>query len=291
MPSYSDAYKFVILHYYRIGVLLSEDMASKRERLLEKARMGVSEAYSSADHFIIQAVNAYNEIEKTRNLIYERLEEWYAIHFPEVKLQNHDTFARLITVMKSINDVTEEQLTAILGDKGAELYAILKEKNQGSMSDDEYSALKELANSELTLSSLQESLDRYIKTETERFMPNVSYLIDYKIAAELLSKAGSLSRLATMPSGTIQLLGAEKALFKHMKFGSRPPKYGLLYKMPIITNASMRDRGRIARSYATKISIAARADAYTKRFIADKLKESLDKTLGHMRSGNSGSHE
>ena len=68
-------------------------------------------------------------------------------------------------------------------------------------------------------------------------MPNVTYLTDEKIAAELLAKAGSMERLALLPASTIQLLGAEKALFKHIKYGSKPPKYGVLFKLAEVTSA------------------------------------------------------
>ena len=91
-------------------------------------------------------------------------------------------------------------------------------------------------------------------------MPNVTYLTDDKIAAELLAKAGSLERLAMMPASTIQLLGAEKALFKHIKFGSKPPKYGIIFKLPAVTSAQREKKGMVARAYATKICIALKAD-------------------------------
>ena len=116
----------------------------------------------------------------------------------------------------------------------------------------------------------------YIKSAANSIMPNVTYLTDDKIAAELLAKAGSLERLATMPASTIQLLGAEKALFKHIKFGSKPPKYGIIFKLPAVTSAQREKKGMVARAYATKICIALKADYFTKKFIADKLKETLD---------------
>ena len=110
-------------------------------------------------------------------------------------------------------------------------------------------------------------------------MPNITYLIDYKVAAEVLGKAGSLNKLAMMPAGTIQLLGAEKALFKHIKFGSKPPKYGAIFKLQQVGGAARYDRGRIARAYGAKLAIAARADGISKNFIADKLKAQLDEMI------------
>ena len=86
-----------------------------------------------------------------------------------------------------------------------------------------------------------------------------------------------------MPAGTVQLLGAEKALFKHIKFGSKPPKYGILFKLPEVTNAPREIRGRIARVYATKICIALKADHFSKNFIAEKLKKDLDTSIKRIK--------
>jgi len=147
------------------------------------------------------------------------------------------------------------------------------------MSANERKALIGFANLSNRMYDTILELEEYIKITATAIMPNTTYLTDEKIAAELLSKAGSLERLATMPAGTVQLLGAEKALFKHIKFGSKPPKYGVLFKMAEISNGARDKRGRIARVYATKISIALKADYFTKNFIAEKLKQDIEKSI------------
>lgn len=259
---------------------MKESREEKRRRLMERSRKTVSEAFSSLDHPIIQAINAYKEVERIRGLLYERMDEWYGIYFPELKATNYETYAEFILKVRSVDDANEESVGSILGDDGRKILKMIREsKERPVLGEEEYKALREMAETEKRLSELQSRLDVYIKESIGRHMPNVSYLIDYKIAAEMLSKAGSLTRLAEMPASTIQLLGAERALFKHLKFGSKPPKYGVLFKLPQLSSANKKQRGRLARSYATKISIAARADAYTKRFIADKLKEALDKAV------------
>lgn len=254
-----------------------------RKRMLELARQGVSEAYSKSDHSLVQAVNSYKEVENTKNLIYERLEEWYSIYFPEVRITSPEVYSNFILGVRKRSEVTEEMLKRIVGESGREIYqAIMRSGNTLELDEDEYKAISELANMELKLVALQKGIDGYVESASKRLMPNITYLIDYRIAAELLSKAGSLSRLATMPASTVQLLGAERALFKHLKFGGKPPKYGVLFKLPQLSNAAKKQRGRMARIYAAKISIAARADAFTKRFIADKLKESLERALANV---------
>ncbi len=259
---------------------MKENREEKRRRLIEQSKETVSEAYSSLDHPIMQAINTYKEIEKVRGIIYERMEEWYGIYFPELKNVGQEAYARIITSMKNPEDMTGESMKEILGENGTVIYdSIRGSTTRPKLGDKEYSALKDLADSEKNLSALQKALDSYMEESVKKALPNISYLIDHKIAAELLAKAGSIDRLASFPASTIQLLGAEKALFKHLKFGSKPPKYGVLYKLPQISAASKKQKGRLARVYATKISIASRADAYTKRFIADKLKEQLDKAV------------
>ena len=264
-----------------------ETPEEKRRRFMENARKAVASAYESEEHAIINAINTYNSIEKARNLMFERLEEWYSIYFPELKNLNQDAYADVVSAMKEAGDMNPESMEKIAGEPGlAMLEEIKNNQTRPKIGDDEYKALIELAKAEKDLSELQKTLDKFIAESVGKTLPNVTYLIEPKIAAELLLKAGSVERLATFPASTIQLLGAEKALFKHLKFGSRPPKYGVLFKLPQLSNASKKQRGRLARTYATKISIAARADAYTKRFIADKLKEQLDKAVANiMKNG------
>jgi nucleolar protein 56 len=259
---------------------MKESPEAKRRRLMGLAKASVTDAYSSGEHAITQAIASYNELDKMRNLVHEKLEEWYGIHFPELRLQNQLTYAKFVVEFgQDKKAATPEKLAEMLG-TGTEGVRQQIETSMGSEpTEEEFKALKEMAELELSIADKMEKLDKYLEKSTKELMPNITYLIDYKIAAEMLGKAGSLSKLSVMPAGTIQLLGAEKALFKHLKFGSKPPKYGSLFKLPQINTAGRFERGRIARIYATKLSIAARADGISKNFIADKLKEQLDKAL------------
>jgi nucleolar protein 56 len=99
------------------------------------------------------------------------------------------------------------------------------------------------------------------------------------LTARLISIAGSLDRLAKMPSSTIQVLGAEKALFRSLKTGSRPPKHGIIFQYQPLHSAPRWQRGKISRTLASKLSIAVRIDAFRGEFIGDKLKESIEKRI------------
>lgn len=266
---------------------MKESPEEKRRRLIELAKASVTSAYSTGEHSAIVAINTYNEIERSRNLIHEKLEDWYGIFFPELRLNNPLSYAKFVIEFgRNKKEATAERLNAMLETAAPDVASKVGKSIGNEPTEEEYLMLKSVAEAELRLAEEEDVLDAFLKERMRVLMPNISYLIDYKVAAELLSKAGSLSKLALMPASTIQLLGAEKALFKHIKFHSKPPKYGVLFKLPQITSARREDRGRIARLYATKITIASKADAFTKNFIAEKLKEQIESTIKRYATQN-----
>src|SRR5207249_2297220 len=121
------------------------------------------------------------------------------------------------------------------------------------------------------------------KRSVRDLAPNVSELAGPIIAARLVTLAGGVEELARAPAGTVQLLGAERALFRHLRTGSRPPKHGVLFQHPWVHGAPPWQRGAIARAFAAKISLAARADAYTKREIAPELLKNLEVAIQEIR--------
>lgn len=263
---------------------MAETAEEKRSRILSLAREAVSKAYSTGEHSIAQAVNAYNELEKSRNLLHERIEEWYGIYFPELTLGQEKLTRFVLEAGADKKSANEKMLREILGDSADNVIAKIKSSIGGEPGAGEYMALKALASAEVELSARGREIDAYLKENVPKLMPNISYLVDYKLAAELLSRAGSLNKLAVMPSGTLQLLGAEKALFRHLRTGARPPKYGAIFKLKEVTSAERWNKGRVARLFAAKLSIAARADAISKRFIGKELRQELDRQLRRISS-------
>lgn len=259
-----------------------------RKRLIEKAKMGIKEAYSSEEYVLMQAINAYLELTKVYNLINERMEEWSGIYIPDVKIGSPTILANLIIEISS-GKIDNEAIIKIMGspEKGKRVFESLSNNTGRKIeSGEEIEVIKSFAEHSLSTQKLIEMLESYIKGASNRMMPNLSYLTDEKMAAEMLSKAGTLERLATFPASTLQLLGAEKALFKHIKYGSRPPKYGILFKLPAVTNAPKQLKGKVARAYAAKLAIALKGDFFSKRFIADQLKADLDKSMKKIRETN-----
>ena len=149
------------------------------------------------------------------------------------------------------------------------------------MADDRINPLKnsyETINSEIT--NLQNQIDK----DMHVVAPNISKVVGSLIGARLISYASGLQRLAMLPSSTIQILGAEKALFRFKKQGSLPPKHGVIFQHPYINKAVKSERGKIARVLAAKISTAAKADAFTKRDLSKGLKEELEIRIKEIRN-------
>ena len=122
--------------------------------------------------------------------------------------------------------------------------------------------ISNLKDTYLHLQILIENLSEYIDEEALKVFPEMVKLLDAQLTVRLVSFAGSLAKLARLPSSTIQLLGAEKALFRHMSDGSLPPKHGILYQHPSVKRAHNRKKGKVTRSLASKVAIAAKIDFY-----------------------------
>ncbi|MCK5635983.1 MAG: hypothetical protein KAH91_01075 [Thermoplasmatales archaeon] len=144
--------------------------------------------------------------------------------------------------------------------------------------------IKPLQNAFSTVNTEIKSLEKQIDNDMEKIAPNISKMTGPLIGARLISIAGSLERLATMPASTVQILGAEKAFFRYKKEGGKPPKHGVIFQHPYINKSPRAIRGKIARIFATKISIAAKADAFTKRDISKKLKEDLENRIREIKN-------
>ncbi len=174
------------------------------------------------DKHLIQAIQALDDAHTSLNLISERLCTWYV----QTTGESRPNIDKLLT-KKSLP------------------YPI--------------STLKETY---LQLQGLIESLSEHIDKEAPNVFPKIVALLDSQLTVRLVSCAGSLAKLARLPSSTIQLLGAEKALFRHMSDGSLPPKHGILYQHPSVKGTHNKNKGKVTRSLASKVAIAAKIDYY-----------------------------
>lgn len=144
--------------------------------------------------------------------------------------------------------------------------------------------IKPLEKTFSTVNAEMKSLENQIEQDMNKIAPNISKIIGPLIGARLIASAGGMERLAIMPASTIQILGAEKALFRFKKEGGRPPKHGVIFQHSSINKSHREIRGKIARLYATKISIAARADAFTKRDLSEDLQRDLENRIKEIKN-------
>jgi len=139
----------------------------------------------------------------------------------------------------------------------------VKEKSRGGdISEENLAIVQILAKNILELFDMRKGLEMQIDEQMKQVAPNISAVLGTTVGARILAKAGSLNRLSTMPASTIQILGAEKALFRSLKTGSNPPKHGLLFQHAVVHAAPRWQRGKIARAVASKAAIAARVDVH-----------------------------
>lgn len=238
------------------------DWHSLRLRALKDTKAAVAAAVND-DNLITQAVSAVEELDRNANTLVRRLREWYELYSPEFSRAVHDNEA----FTKRVLEKSKEEQLRELG-LAVTMGADLKEE------DVEH--IKSLAQTINTMYDERARLENYVEWLMKRHCPNIAVLAGATIAAKLLKEAGSLRRLATIQASTIQLYGAEKALFRHLKTGARPPKHGHIINHQLITKANKKDKGKVARALADKISIAAKVDYFKGEPIGQQLKTELE---------------
>ena len=217
------------------------------------------------DTLLIQAINSVDEVDKVINLLVKRLREWYELHNPEFSraIESHEKFVEGI-LNKEKSELLEELKIAPNDSIGADL------------EQEDLKPIRNLTHQIYDLYQLRKKLIDYVSVLMDEFCPNMKAVCDVIIGAKLIEHAGSLKRLSEMPASTIQILGAEKALFRHMKTGAKPPRHGIIVNHPLIAKAPNKLHGKIARTLAGKISIAVKIDYFKGKFIGDKLKKKLE---------------
>lgn len=228
-------------------------MNNEFQEIRKKALQSVKEKVRSSvskDQMIINAISSAEEIEKTINSYASRLREWFSLKNPELerKIEDNEEFIKIVLA----SDKEPTKMGAEFG----------REDEQ---------ALKALAAISQGLVETKTFLLLYLEKTMNDYCRNLCVLAGVTTGAKLIREAKSLKRLAELQSGTIQLFGAEKALFRHLKSGAKPPKYGFIISHPVVAGASQNGKGKAARALADKISLAARLDYFKGEFLADKM--------------------
>ena len=225
----------------------------------------VSEVSSSPDLHIIQNINTLDDTDKIINGMSSRLREWYGLHFPELDniIDSINGYAQIVVAGKREN--LSEQVFSDAGfpDSKVQMLSLVKEKSRGGdITNENLEIVQRLAKNILELFDMRNKLESQVDDQMNEIAPNLSAVLGTTVGARILAKAGSLQKMATMPASTIQVLGAEKALFRALKTGSNPPKHGLLFQHAVVHAAPRWQRGKIARAIAAKAAIASRVDVH-----------------------------
>jgi nucleolar protein 56 len=254
---------------------------------MELAKLRVKGASEKRDLVIAQAIQTLDDSDRTVNLFMGRLREWYGVHFPELDrlVEKHETYARLVMNLGYKDNFTVEALEREgLPKEKADNIMTMAEKSMGAdMEEQDLAEIQALSKSVLEMYELRKNVESYVDQAMKGVAPNTRAVAGALLGARLIAIAGSLQNLAMRPASTIQVLGAEKALFRSLKTGARPPKHGLIFQHALLHDAKRWQRGKIARVLAGKLAIAARTDAFGGRYIGDALMADINKRLKEIR--------
>ncbi|MFA6888725.1 MAG: hypothetical protein WC254_04490 [Candidatus Woesearchaeota archaeon] len=238
---------------------------------MEVAKKSCKKAITK-QHLAIQAVEAITALDKTMNPLIKKLREWYALYCPEIDemVSNHESFVRLINLKSKEELLTEFHKTDSMGADFSQVDLI---------------PLKLYAKKIEEMYAEKQELESYIEQTMQDLAPNLTAVAGHILAAELLARARSLQRLACMPSSTIQMLGAETALFRHLKNQGRCPRHGVIIRHPLLASAKNAVHGKIARKIASAVSLAAKIDYFRgDSYTGYGLRDQLDKDV-HLITG------
>ena len=216
------------------------------------------------DIMIIQAVSLLDDLDKEINNYTMRLKEWFGWHFPEMAKIVTDNLV-YTKVVKAIGMREKTHQTDLSGILPEDIEKDVKDAAQISMgteiSEVDESHIISLCDQIMELTDYRASLQEYLKNRMQALAPNLTAVVGELVGAKLISHAGSLVNLAKCPASTVQILGAEKALFKAIKTKHNTPKYGIIYQAQLVSNTSSKMKGKVSRALAAKCSLCVRCDA------------------------------
>ncbi|XP_033114638.1 nucleolar protein 58-like [Anneissia japonica] len=239
------------------------------------------------DTMIVQAISLLDDLDKELNNYIMRCREWYGWHFPELGKIVTDNLAYSKTV-KTIGDRTNTattDLSTVLTEELEEQVKSAAEISMGTeISKHDIDNILFLCDQIIEISDYRAQLYDYLKNRMTAIAPNLTTLVGELVGARLISHAGSLMNLAKHPSSTVQILGAEKALFRALKTKKDTPKYGLIYHASMVGQSNPKNKGKMSRMLAAKASLAIRVDALSEETSTEIGIESRAKLESRLRA-------
>lgn len=216
------------------------------------------------DTMIVQAIGLLDDLDKELNTYAMRVKEWYGWHFPELAkiLNDNIAYARLVLKMGMRSNWETVDLSEILPEEIETAVKLAADRSMGTeISPEDLENIQSLATQVVEFYEYRQRLASYLTSRMNAIAPNLTALVGDLVGARLIAHAGSLTSLSKSPASTIQILGAEKALFRALKTKHDTPKYGLIYHASLIGQATGRNKGKMARILAAKASLGLRVDA------------------------------
>jgi len=237
-----------------------------RKRLITQAKGKVVEKYTGRDQHLIKAVNVLADLDNVFNLLFEQVREWYGMHFPELeKFCNEPAaYLKLLYNLGDRSNFTYEKICELYENKltAKQIEERARLSIGSPIEEADLAEIKLLAVNALNLREERNYLEKYLETTMKSVCPNLLALAGPVVGCRLLSAAGSLKRLACMAGSTIQVIGAEKALFAHLREGSPSPKHGYLFQHPLVRGVHRTKKGKMARTLGAKIALGAKKDYF-----------------------------
>uniref|UniRef100_A0A0A9YMK5 Nucleolar protein 56 n=1 Tax=Lygus hesperus TaxID=30085 RepID=A0A0A9YMK5_LYGHE len=218
---------------------------------------------------VVQSISLLDQADKDVNTLSMRVREWYGAHFPELSkiLQDNYTYcraARIVEDCKHIGEAQIRELGEFLSEEEVERVVHASRMTIGTLlSKDDLAMIHHFIERVTQMHQYRVALSQYLLEKMNACAPNLTALVGEQVGARLISQVSSLRNLAKLPASTVQILGAEKALFRALKTRGKTPKHGLLYNSSFVGRASTKNKGRISRTLANKCSIAARIDCFS----------------------------
>jgi len=248
-----------------IGSLPQREMAAMALGLAHSlGRYKLKFSPDKVDTMIVQAVSLLDDLDKELNNYMMRCREWYGWHFPELSkiIQDNITYIKVVKHMGMRGNAGVTDFSDILPEDMEEKVKEAAEISMGTeISDEDIENIHFLAEQVLEISEYRQQLYEYLKNRMMAIAPNLTVLVGELVGARLIAHAGTLINLAKHPASTVQILGAEKALFRALKTKKDTPKYGLIYHAQLVSQATTKIKGKASRMLAAKTALAARVDA------------------------------
>lgn len=259
------------------------DILAKYKKINEELiKKKVSKAAGQIDVIITQVIETLDIIKRSISLFTNRLREWYGLYFPELTdkiIEDNILLARMVSILGERENYTFEKINKDFDLHEGQIEALVKRASESMGANIDLNAVQGYANQILFLDSYRQELEGYLNDLMERSAPNLNSIVGALIGAKLIAKAGGLKKLAYMPASRIQLLGAEKALYRFLKTGEKRPKHGLIFQWRQIRSSKPWIRGKISRIIAGKIGIASKIDYFSGDFVGDLFSKEIEKKI------------